>query len=506
MMSLLSAVLPTAPARHRRGSGHRRFFQFCLGLLGLAAICGGATPAQAAWTIQTSTLPSVIIGTTSCSSATYCVQENNAGQFQYTTNGGTTWTASTANLTDSTWGMDCPSNTTCFATGDNGNIYKSTDHGATWATSSTGTPGLYGIACPSTTICYAVSGDGRVRKTTNGGSSWVLGTTQAPEPLYGISCPSTTVCYAVAAPGAVYKKQAASDTWDQVATNPAMPDILSPYTHSISCPSLTVCYTGGTGGIISKTTNSGGTWVQQTTAATPDIYALQCATVTRCIAVGVANNSSFTDDGGTTWTTETTGSAAAMYSVTWADGDTAIAGNATGKPYVYAAPPLPGGGGGGVTASVQLTAGTLSFINGTPNNVGFPTVLLNGNDQVSTQVQPFDVRDATGSGNGWAITATSTTFTSGLNSLSPTATSIVAAPTEACFALSDCEEPLNSVSYPYTLPAAAVAPAATKMYNAALETGMGTQTVAPTWSLKVPASTRAGAYSSTWTLTLTSGP
>jgi hypothetical protein len=35
---------------------------------------------------------------------------------------------------------------------------------------------------------------------------------------------------------------------------------------------------------------------------------------------------------------------------------------------------------------------------------------------------------------------------------------------------------------------------------------MGNQTVTPTWKLAVPASTFAGTYTSTWTLSLTSGP
>ncbi len=64
----------------------------------------------------------------------------------------------------------------------------------------------------------------------------------------------------------------------------------------------------------------------------------------------------------------------------------------------------------------------------------------------------------------------------------------------------------NSVTFPYVVPAGSTAPTATKLYNAAASTGVGNQTVTPTFKLSVPASTYAGSYSSAWTLTLASGP
>jgi hypothetical protein len=69
-----------------------------------------------------------------------------------------------------------------------------------------------------------------------------------------------------------------------------------------------------------------------------------------------------------------------------------------------------------------------------------------------------------------------------------------------------CTLASNSVGYPYTLPAGSTAPAATKLYNAAVNTGTGNQTVTPTYSVSIPANTYAGTYSSTWTFTLASGP
>lgn len=163
------------------------------------------------------------------------------------------------------------------------------------------------------------------------------------------------------------------------------------------------------------------------------------------------------------------------------------------------------------TATQQVNAGSLSFINSTPGDVTFPAVTLNGTDQTQTQTQAFDVSDATGSNAGWSITATSTTFTAaGIHTLSNTATTIQSAPGTVCDASSSCTLASNGISYPYVLPAAAVAPVATKMFNAAANTGMGNQTVTPTWSLAIPSTTWAGGagnpYTSTWTFTLVSGP
>lgn len=141
-----------------------------------------------------------------------------------------------------------------------------------------------------------------------------------------------------------------------------------------------------------------------------------------------------------------------------------------------------------------------------PPNVTF-TATLNGANQTVTTTQALDVSDATGSGAGWNITATSTTFsTGGGATLATTATTVQSAPARACDAGSSCSLATNSVSYPYTLPAAGSAPTATKLFNAAANTGGGNQTVTVTWSLSVPATATVGTYTSTWTISLVSGP
>lgn len=158
------------------------------------------------------------------------------------------------------------------------------------------------------------------------------------------------------------------------------------------------------------------------------------------------------------------------------------------------------------TATVGVTAGTLAFVS-TPGNPSLSSVTLNGTNQTSTGTLPIDVGDNTGSGTGWNITATSLVFTSSTHTLSTTATNVPSGPADACDASVTCTLATNAISYPYSLPAAAtLAPTATKLYNAAANTGMANQTVTPSFSVAVPANTFAGSYTSTWTFSLVSAP
>ena len=160
------------------------------------------------------------------------------------------------------------------------------------------------------------------------------------------------------------------------------------------------------------------------------------------------------------------------------------------------------------TASAELKAGSLAFVSAPPN-VTFPATTLNGTAQLINAAQGLDIGDATGSGAGWNLTSTSTTFTSGAHTLPTSATTITSTPTVACdTSASGCATATTTglVTYPYSLPAAGVAPTATRMFNAEAGTGMGDQTVTPTWNLAIPPSTYAGTYTSTWTTSLISAP
>ena len=103
------------------------------------------------------------------------------------------------------------------------------------------------------------------------------------------------------------------------------------------------------------------------------------------------------------------------------------------------------------TASETLTAGSLGFAS-TPGNVTFPATTLNGQDKTVTAQQPLDIADATGSGAGWNITATSTLFKSGSYSLPAGSTTIGTAPaTPTCDSTVTCT-PGGSTTVPSPTP------------------------------------------------------
>src|ERR1039458_9982568 len=93
---------------------------------------------------------------------------------------------------------------------------------------------------------------------------------------------------------------------------------------------------------------------------------------------------------------------------------------------------LPFSSAAATVASATLSAGSLAFINGTPaTTISFPPATRNGTSQTVPARLAFDIGDATGSGAGWDVTATSTTFTSGANALPTTATTLQSAPSAA---------------------------------------------------------------------------
>ena len=109
-------------------------------------------------------------------------------------------------------------------------------------------------------------------------------------------------------------------------------------------------------------------------------------------------------------------------------------------------------------------------------------------------------------GLGWQLQATSTTFTTGTRSLPAGATVITAVTSDTCDGGAPCLLPSSSVTQPVTLPAAATAPAAVKVFNAALDTGEGRFAVSLDFATTVPQNAFAGTYTSTVTLSVVSGP
>lgn len=154
---------------------------------------------------------------------------------------------------------------------------------------------------------------------------------------------------------------------------------------------------------------------------------------------------------------------------------------------------FPACGGGSLTLETSPT-------------VTFPSVTLNGYNATSSVNVAFTLDDETGTGSGWNLNATSTTLTAAGGKTLPTTSTRFTAVASASAAAGNCSMPTNSVSYPVTLPAGGSPPTAAEVYNAAANSGKGPVNVTLTAQVSLPGNAKAGSYSSTWTMTLSSGP
>jgi hypothetical protein len=174
-----------------------------------------------------------------------------------------------------------------------------------------------------------------------------------------------------------------------------------------------------------------------------------------------------------------------------------------------------------MTGTVGLTGGSLSLTtSGALNWSGALTGLNQSLVDTTPADQQYTVTDATGTGAGWHVTISATTFTNGGAKFPDTgtfstngSTSSIAstnAPTPAC--TGSCTLPDDSaLAYPIAITTAAVTPTPVTIYDAKMNTGLGTVVVGgglnPVgWWVNVPGSASAGAYTSTITMAVISGP
>ena len=116
------------------------------------------------------------------------------------------------------------------------------------------------------------------------------------------------------------------------------------------------------------------------------------------------------------------------------------------------------------------------------------------------EIEVLGVVDARGTGSGWNLTVSATNFSDGKgHTLVPGTITGVA---QVCRAGSTCTIATKAgIVYPLTVGAAA-----SKFFNAALNTGLGKIDVTPTISVAIPGNAYAGTYTSTVTLAATTGP
>ena len=147
------------------------------------------------------------------------------------------------------------------------------------------------------------------------------------------------------------------------------------------------------------------------------------------------------------------------------------------------------------TATISGAAGVSLALPGNPSI----SDTLDGTDQTVSYAPVLGVVDARGTGAGWNLTISATTFSDGLGHTLAPGTVVSAA--QACHAGSSCTAATNAIGYPLT-----VTGSAAKFFNAAVNTGLGKVDVTPTVDVLIPGNTFAGTYTSTVTLAVATGP
>lgn len=156
------------------------------------------------------------------------------------------------------------------------------------------------------------------------------------------------------------------------------------------------------------------------------------------------------------------------------------------------------------TAKATIKGGKLSFSN-TKNTV---SLSVNKTSHLLSYTLPISVIDARGSGKGWNLSITSTLFkySNGKNNYLPSNASSITGVNASCGVYSTCTSPIDSVSYPLTIPASNPTPPPVKFFNAAVSSGLGAFSLAMMVNVTIPANAKTGTYTSIIYLKIASGP
>ncbi len=172
------------------------------------------------------------------------------------------------------------------------------------------------------------------------------------------------------------------------------------------------------------------------------------------------------------------------------------------------------------SASLAINGGTSCGTAGlafswSSNPFSYSPVTLTGSSKTASVSPTLTVVDCSGTGNGWNLTASGTTFTTGTGGTFSTVVSIPSITGWSCSTNStcttpdsaSCTTPNDGITYSGSLdiPLGA-APTPNKVFGAVAGCGMGSQSVSPTVQLTIPAGALPGSYSSIWTFTLAAGP
>ena len=531
----------------------------------LLAIIGGfilpahAAAGSASWIVTTSpdTNTALLnsIQAVSCASPTFCAAAGFASNGTHDQTlieewNGSQWSIVPSPNTSTSqdnelYGVSCVSASFCMAAGYyyTGTAYQTLIEewdGSTWTivtspnTSTSLANELEAVSCASSSFCfaggYAAGSSNQTLTEEWSGSAWNIVASADTSPsqgniINGLSCTASSFCMAA---GIFYDSSGASQTltesWNgaswNLITSPNTSTTLDNALYGVSCVGTAFCMAAdyaNTGTIFQTLTEewTGSGWSivsspDTSTSQSNELPGISCSSATFCIAAGnytATNDQTLIEEwNGTAWSIEPSPNISSsanndLNGVSCSGTTFCVAAgtyfNGTVTQTLYLGP------SSFVHATATLQAGTLSFVS-SPANVTFSPVTLSGFNQTATATQTLDVGDNTGSGAGWSITLSNTPFTSGADTLANSAFTAATPAQPVCDPGATCAKAVWSalVSYPYALPGAT----ATKLLSTSANSGMGDQTVNLLWSEVIPSASFAGTYTSTWTLTLASGP
>jgi photosystem II stability/assembly factor-like uncharacterized protein len=189
-----------------------------------------------------------------------------------TTNAAASFTSLTPPSSNSQWSVAATDATTAYFGGTNAEIWKTTNSGANFSILTTGINTNFVISdivfTSATNGCFVAS-NGIIKQTINSGATWTTVYTA------GSGKSLTEICFVDQNTG----------------------------------------YAVGSNGIVVKTTDGGATWTLQTTGSSGLLQGVHFIDANNGVAVGIPGVIIHTTDGGATWNAETSGTTEELYDV-----------------------------------------------------------------------------------------------------------------------------------------------------------------------------------------------
>jgi hypothetical protein len=176
-----------------------------------------------------------------------------------------------------------------------------------------------------------------------------------------------------------------------------------------------------------------------------------------------------------------------------------------------------------LSGTLDLTGGTLTLT--APSSLSWSDTLNGLNQSIydtNSGDQQYTVNDATGTGVGWEVEVSATTFTNSSSTLATSGTFVTTgstssitsttAPTATCATGATCTTPTDTTTYPVAITTGS-SPSTYVVYNATASTGMGQVVIGGSpnpvgWWLYLPADFvgAGGSYTSTITVAVVTAP